>query len=100
MNELTLRSMREAAGQTTKASLSHVLLSDTRDDPFLPTRGSYLRLAQEYAGLGGDAQHVKLEADSLVARSIGGGFVRRALPGQADFRRRSPPGSKPACSIR
>jgi outer membrane protein assembly factor BamA len=39
-------SVREAAGQTVKSSISHVLVRDTRDDPFMASKGSYLRMKQ------------------------------------------------------
>ena len=67
--------MRRSAGQSLKSALSHSFISDTRDDTFLATKGSYLRLMQEYAGLGGDANHVKLEAESQSSRPIGKGYV-------------------------
>ncbi|KAL7342275.1 DEAD/DEAH box helicase domain protein [Rhodotorula toruloides] len=67
-------SMRDAAGPTVKSSLSHTFTRDTRDDPFVATRGHYLRLRQEYAGLGGDAQFVKAEQEGSISRSLGAGY--------------------------
>ncbi|BGP34898.1 hypothetical protein JCM10296v2_006722 [Rhodotorula toruloides] len=67
-------SMRDAAGPTVKSSISHTFTRDTRDDPFVATRGHYLRLRQEYAGLGGDAQFVKAEQEGTISRSLGGGY--------------------------
>ncbi|EGU11144.1 DEAD/DEAH box helicase domain protein [Rhodotorula toruloides ATCC 204091] len=67
-------SMRNAAGPTVKSSISHTFTRDTRDDPFVATRGHYLRLRQEFAGLGGDAQFVKAEQEGSISRSLGGGY--------------------------
>lgn len=64
----TPRSIRNAAGPSTKSSLSHTFTHDTRDDPFLSTRGAFLKLKQEYAGLGGDANFVKMEGEASVTR--------------------------------
>jgi len=66
-------SVRNAAGLSVKSSLSHTFVRDTRDDPFIATKGSYLRLMQEYAGLGGDADHFKTEGETQLSRDIGAG---------------------------
>ncbi|KAF8508251.1 surface antigen-domain-containing protein [Hysterangium stoloniferum] len=66
-------SIREAAGFSTKSALSHVYIRDTRDVPAAPTKGSYFKLLQELAGIGGDAQFFKTEVDSQMARDIGAG---------------------------
>ncbi|OSD07820.1 hypothetical protein PYCCODRAFT_1358249 [Trametes coccinea BRFM310] len=63
-------SMREAAGQSIKSSVYHSWTRDTRDDKILGTRGSYAKLYQEFAGLGGDASFYKTEAHGQLARSI------------------------------
>ncbi|KAL7009651.1 hypothetical protein EMMF5_000559 [Cystobasidiomycetes sp. EMM_F5] len=65
--------IRNAAGLSVKSALSHTLLRDTRDDPFIATRGMYTRLVQEYAGLGGDATFIKSENEAQISRPIGGG---------------------------
>lgn len=70
-------SIRNAAGLSVKSALSHTLLRDTRDDPFIATRGMYTRLVQEYAGLGGDATFIKSENEAQISRPIGGGCVSR-----------------------
>ncbi|GAA5854270.1 hypothetical protein JCM5353_000195 [Sporobolomyces roseus] len=67
-------SVRDAAGASVKSAISHTFTRDTRDDPFIATRGFYLRLKQEYAGLGGDANFVKAEQEGSVSRSLGGGY--------------------------
>ncbi|KAI0353404.1 hypothetical protein OH77DRAFT_628273 [Trametes cingulata] len=63
-------SMREAAGQSVKSSVYHSWTRDTRDDRLLGTRGSYTKLFQEFAGLGGDASFYKTEAHGQFARSL------------------------------
>ena len=60
--------MREAAGQSVKSSLFHTWTRDTRDDRLIGTRGSYLKLSQELAGLGGDASFYKTEAHGQLSR--------------------------------
>lgn len=77
--------MREAAGTTTKSALSHTFLFDTRDDKIAATHGVYVKLSTELAGglsdksinfgLGGDAQHLKIEGESQVSRVVGDGVV-------------------------
>lgn len=67
--------IRNAAGLSVKSALSHTLLRDTRDDPFIATKGSYFRLMQEYAGLGGDADFFKTESETQISRPIGAGCV-------------------------
>ncbi|GAA5870366.1 hypothetical protein JCM8547_006615 [Rhodosporidiobolus lusitaniae] len=63
-------SIRNAAGPSVKSSLSHTFTHDTRDDPFLSTRGAFLKLKQEYAGLGGDASFVKAEGEGSLSRPL------------------------------
>lgn len=67
--------MREAAGPSTKSAVSHTWTRDTRDDSIFGTRGSYLRFAQELAGLGGDASFHKTEAHAQLARPVIPGVV-------------------------
>jgi len=67
--------MRQAAGTSTKSSLSHAFTYDTRDDRLAATRGVYGKVYQELAGLalGGDAHFYKLEAEGQVSRKLWGG---------------------------
>lgn len=67
--------MREAAGFSLKSSLSHTFVRDTRDTPAAPSQGTYLKLFQELAGLGGDASFLKFEAESQVVQWLGFGQV-------------------------
>lgn len=68
-------SVREAAGQSVKSAVSHTFVRDSRDDPFVPTRGAYARLRQELAGFGGDASFLKSETEGSVSREVGAGWV-------------------------
>ncbi|KAH8083290.1 surface antigen-domain-containing protein [Cristinia sonorae] len=63
-------SMREAAGQSIKSSVFLNWTRDTRDDRIIGTRGSYLKLIQEFAGLGGDASFSKTEAHGQLSRPL------------------------------
>ncbi|GAA6049158.1 hypothetical protein JCM3770_003283 [Rhodotorula araucariae] len=67
-------SIRNAAGPSVKSALSHTFVRDTRDDPFVSTSGAFIKLKQEYAGLGGDAHYVKAEQEGSISRSLGHGY--------------------------
>ncbi len=67
--------MREAAGQSIKSSVFHSWTRDTRDDSVLGTHGSYLKIFQEFAGLGGDASFYKAETSGQFSRPIIPGLV-------------------------
>jgi outer membrane protein insertion porin family len=49
---------------------------DMRDEPLLPSTGHFVRVIQEYAGLGGDVNHIRQEVEAQVARSNNTGYVR------------------------
>lgn len=68
--------MREAAGHSLKSSLSHTLVLDTRDDKLTGTRGYYMKVFHEIAGLGGDARFHKIEAEGQLSRPLFPGTVR------------------------
>ena len=57
----------------------HSYMRDTRDDALLGTRGSYVKLSQEFAGLGGDAQFYKAEGAGQLARRLLPGVVSPPL---------------------
>ncbi|GAA6024575.1 hypothetical protein JCM10207_008658 [Rhodosporidiobolus poonsookiae] len=63
-------SIRNSAGPSVKSSVSHTFTHDTRDDAFIATRGAFVKLKQEYAGLGGDASFVKAEAEGSLSRPL------------------------------
>jgi outer membrane protein insertion porin family len=65
------------------SSLGNTLTYDQRNHPKNPTRGYYLQLASDFAGLGGDVQYVRVVGESrayypitekitFVGRAIGG----------------------------
>ena len=68
-------SMREAAGESLKSSISHTYLLDTRDDRMMANKGVYAKLYHEFAGLGGDASFYKAEAEGQVSRPVYNGVV-------------------------
>ncbi|THH09565.1 hypothetical protein EW145_g1916 [Phellinidium pouzarii] len=63
-------SIREAAGHSTKSSLSHSWCYDSRNDKAVPSRGGYFRSYHELAGLGGSAAFLKSQLAFQVARGI------------------------------
>lgn len=48
-------------GDKVESSVGHALTYDSRDNRFTPTSGSYLRLNQDVAGIGGDARYLRQE---------------------------------------
>ncbi|TPX58696.1 hypothetical protein PhCBS80983_g02945 [Powellomyces hirtus] len=68
-------SVRQDAGHTLKSAISHIYSRDHRNDPMLPTAGSYVRTREELSGLGGDVKFVKGEAEGQWAFSLGNGFT-------------------------
>ncbi len=50
-----------------------------RDEPLMPSTGHFLRVIQEYAGLGGDVEHLRQEIEAQVARSNDKGYVSSLL---------------------
>ncbi|KAI9199824.1 surface antigen-domain-containing protein [Polychytrium aggregatum] len=67
-------SIRENAGHSLKSSIGHSFTRDQRDDPMLPTKGYYVKLFQEFAGLGGDVRHLKSEVETQLIKPLGYGF--------------------------
>ncbi|KAF9208009.1 hypothetical protein BGZ49_010040 [Haplosporangium sp. Z 27] len=68
-------SIREQCGHSLKSALTHLWVHDMRDEPLLPSTGHYLRVSQEYAGLGGDVEHLRQEVEAQVARSNDSGYI-------------------------
>lgn len=56
------RFIKDQEGTTITSSVGHSLIYDSRNNRFDPTEGWYLRLSQEYAGLGGDSDFLRHEA--------------------------------------
>ncbi|KAK7479741.1 hypothetical protein BaRGS_00029017 [Batillaria attramentaria] len=86
LSRTTSFAVREQAGHSLKSSLKHVFVRDRRDDTILPSRGSLIRLTQEYAGIGGNVEFSKQELevqfnkslfwDTVVQLSLAGGVMR------------------------
>ncbi|KAG0290987.1 hypothetical protein BGZ96_005600 [Linnemannia gamsii] len=70
--------IREQCGHSLKSALTHMWVHDMRDEPLLPTTGHFLRVTQEYAGLGGDVNHIRQEVEAQVARSNNTGYILSA----------------------
>ena len=68
---MCLFSVREQCGHTLKSSLRHILTVDRRDNSVFPSEGSLFKLAQEFAGLGGDIGFFKNELESQVNVPLG-----------------------------
>lgn len=56
------RFIRDQEGTTVTSSVGQSLIFDSRNNRFDPTEGWYVRMSQEYAGLGGDANFLRHEA--------------------------------------
>ncbi|KAL0580908.1 hypothetical protein V5O48_001102 [Marasmius crinis-equi] len=63
-------STREAAGQSSKSSVSYNYTLDTRDDRTTATRGFYTKLSQELAGVGGGVSFYKAETRNNISRQV------------------------------
>lgn len=82
--------VREQAGHSLKSGLKHTFSIDTRDDPFIPTRGTLWQTCQEYAGIGGDVDFAKQDGtfqysttllwDTIFQVSLAGGLMRPLDP--------------------
>lgn len=70
--------IREEAGHSVKSSVKHILCMDQRDNQCLPFRGSYFRLYQEYAGLGGNISFLKHEVQYQINKCLLGELVLQA----------------------
>lgn len=68
-------SVREAAGQSVKSSLFHTYVRDSRDNAIMGTRGEFIKLRHEFAGVGGDAAFYKVEGEAQVSRQLLPGVV-------------------------
>ncbi|KAG2219232.1 hypothetical protein INT45_004592 [Circinella minor] len=66
--------VRANSGQNIKSSLVHTFVNDTRDNVTMPTKGKYLAVTQEFAGIGqrGDANYFKNELAAQVHQTLFG----------------------------
>ncbi|HEY1752370.1 MAG TPA: outer membrane protein assembly factor BamA [Caulobacteraceae bacterium] len=72
-------------GSFLTSSVGYSVRLDKRNDPILPTRGFYLDLSQDFAGLGGNVYYVKSQWDGgwyhgfnkdfILSLSTNGGYV-------------------------
>lgn len=62
LNRTTAFEIREMSGPSLKGALRHILSVDRRDQPIFPRSGTLLRLTTEYAGIGGNVNFFKNEA--------------------------------------
>ena len=60
----------EQVGASLNSSVGYTLFVDRRNDPIRPTRGWTGSLRQDFAGLGGDVNYVKTEADATLYYGI------------------------------
>lgn len=67
--------VREHAGHTLKSSVKHSLISDSRDDWILPSKGNLFKHNLEFAGLGGNIRAVKSDVEINVNKEIFQDFV-------------------------
>lgn len=58
------RFVKDQEGTTLTSAVGHSLVYDNRNNRFDPTEGVYLRLRQEYAGIGGDSNFLRHEVRS------------------------------------
>lgn len=62
--------VREQAGHTLKSSVQHTVTTDTRDDVILPNSGYLVKAVQEYAGLGGNVEFIKLNTEGQISKEV------------------------------
>ncbi|KAI9494365.1 surface antigen-domain-containing protein [Zychaea mexicana] len=69
--------VRANSGENLKSALTHTFVSDTRDHVTMPTKGKYLAVTQEIAGMGqrGDANYFKNELAAQVHQPVMGDIV-------------------------
>ena len=67
--------VKEQEGTTVTSSIGQSLTYDRRDSRLLPTEGHVVRLANEFAGLGGDARFIKTEINGAQYFPVGENWV-------------------------
>ncbi|ESP04678.1 hypothetical protein LOTGIDRAFT_135720, partial [Lottia gigantea] len=70
LSRVTSFAVREQSGHSVKSSLKHDFVRDTRDNKVLPTVGSWIRVSQEYAGLGGNVEFAKQDIEFQFNQSL------------------------------
>ena len=69
------RYLCDALGKRTTSSVGYSLIDDKRDNRIRPTRGFYVNLSQDVAGLGGDVRYVRTRIEGGKYFTLGKGFV-------------------------
>ncbi|KAJ2943280.1 hypothetical protein O0L34_g12086 [Tuta absoluta] len=59
LSKTTSFRVRETSGPQMKSILRHIVTVDHRDEPWFPTRGTWLQFSSEVCGLGGGVAHLK-----------------------------------------
>lgn len=80
--------VRFEAGDSTKSSLTHMWISDTRDHPYLPANGRLLKTVNEIAGvgpLGGDVGFLKSEFEASAGIPIPNPLAAKNSTGISGF---------------
>lgn len=70
LSRTTSFTVREQAGHSLKSSIKHEFVCDTRDDAIIPRKGILIKVINEYAGLGGNVEYLKNEAELQAAVSL------------------------------
>ncbi|KAI8149889.1 surface antigen-domain-containing protein [Fennellomyces sp. T-0311] len=72
--------VRADTGENIKSAVTHAFVHDTRDHVTMPTKGKYLAVIQELAGVGqrGDAAFFKHEVAAQVHQPLGGDITLSA----------------------
>jgi outer membrane protein insertion porin family len=61
IDPLASRFIKDQEGETVTSLIGHSLTYDTRDSRFAPSEGLFVRLNQDFAGLGGDSEFIRHE---------------------------------------
>lgn len=59
-----------AAGATITSSVGYTLTYNTIDSQILPRDGEFLRITQDFAGVGGDVNYIRTLADARIYRQL------------------------------
>ena len=66
-------------GSSFTSALGYSIYLDFRNDPIHPTRGFYLKLDQDFAGLGGNVRYLKSQYEGGIYHGFAPGWVARFL---------------------
>jgi len=67
--------IKQALGKAVTSSIGYTLAYNTLDNNKDPTRGVYVSLNQDYAGIGGDSNYLRSSVDGRYYYPLGGDFV-------------------------